>query len=140
MELKNPIVLFCLVNVYFPVQGLAEMSPCLLNVWMNCMRPSSSISQLIRSLFVEISMPLFTEEVMRDALFREFVEDHELNSNYPVQETFFHASSDSSTQNDYFLVGPSRVPLQSVVTISDKNHLNFSDHAHLEICISGIGA
>ena len=40
----------------------------------------------------------------------------------------------------YFLVGPSRVPLQSVVTISDMHHLNLSDHTHLEICISGIGA
>ena len=37
-------------------------------------------------------------------------------------------------------MGPSRVPLQSVVTISDMHHLNLSDHTHLEIYISGIGA
>ena len=66
-------------------------------------------------------------------LFREFVEEHELklDLNYPVYDTFFHASSDSSSQIDYFLMGLPRVPLQSVVAISDMHHLNLSDHTYL---------
>ena len=140
VELKNPIVLFCLVNVYLPARGLAENE----SLFAECLDE-------LHEIFVKY-VPTHTiffggdfnaslhrgSHLHRDVLFREFVEEHELklDSNYPVQDTFFHASSDSSSQIDYFLVGPSRVPLQSVVTISDMHHLNLSDHTHLEICIS----
>ena len=51
---------------------------------------------------------------------------------YPTQDTFFHASSDSSLQIDYFLVGPSGMCLQITVTIPEIHHLNLSDHTNLE--------
>ena len=128
VELKNPIVLFCLVNVYLPARGLAENE----SLFAECL-------DILHEIFVKY-VPTHTiviggdfnvslhrgSHLHRDVLFREFVEEHELklDSNYPVQDTFFHASSDSYFQIDYFLVGPSRVPLQSVVTISDMHHLN----------------
>ena len=49
---------------------------------------------------------------------------------------FFHASSDSFSQIDYFLVGPSRSRLQCTVKIPEMHHLNLSDHTNIEIRIS----
>ena len=74
----------------------------------------------------------------RDMLFMEFVTEHRLNDgvDYPVSDTFFHASNDSSSQIDYFLVAgsPSWSPLIKI-TIADMHYPNMSDHTHLELSL-----
>ena len=68
----------------------------------------------------------------------EFVTEHRLNDgvNYPAGDTFFHASNDSLSQIDYFLMAgsPSWSPLIKI-TIADMHELNMSDHTHLELSL-----
>ena len=78
------------------------------------------------------------DHLRRGVLFQEFVIEHGLQPDacYPTRDTFFHASSDSSSQIDFLLVGPLGMRLKSTVTIPEIHHLNLSDHTDLEIRIN----
>ena len=60
-------------------------------------------------------------------------------SSYPVKDTFFHTANDSSSQIDYFLVGPSKAVLSYSVQIPEVHDLNLSDHTHVNLQLDVIG-
>ena len=77
-------------------------------------------------------------DLRRDRLFVEFFTEHRLNDgvDYPVGDTFFHASNDSSSQIDYFLVaGSLSWSLLIKITVADMHYLNMSAHTHLELSL-----
>ena len=59
-----------------------------------------------------------------------------IRSQNPALREIFHASNDSSSQIDYFLVAgsPSWSPLIKI-TIANMHYLNMSDHTHLELSL-----
>ena len=74
-------------------------------------------------------MPLYLEEM---GLVDIGVAEHCLNSD--VACPFFHASNDSSSQMDYFLIAISLgCLLKAEISIPDIHYLNTSDHTHLEL-------
>ena len=80
-----------------------------------------------------------TKYCAHDSLLRSFLKEHSLilPVNYPVRDTFFHASSDCSSQIDYFVV--SRLSkLEEVASIEDMHYLNVSDHTHIMLSLSQI--
>ena len=142
VELKCPMTLFCLVNVYLPAQGVAENE----TLFAECLDE-------LHEIFIKYS-PTHTivfggdfnaslhrgDHLRRDVLVQEFVIEHGLQPDpcYPTRDIFFHLSSDSSSQIDYFLVVPSGMRLQSTVTIPEIHHLNLSNHTNLEIRINTV--
>ena len=121
VELKCPIALFCLVNGYRPARGVAEnetlFEECLDELHEIFIKNSPTYTIVFGGDF---NASLYRGDHMRrDVLFLEFVIEHGLQPDacYPTRDTFFHASSDSSSQIDYFLVGPLGMRLKSIVTI-----------------------
>ena len=119
VELKCPMALFCLVNVCLPMRGVAENE----TLFEECLDE-------LHEIFIKYS-PTHTisfggdfnaslhrgGHLRSDVLFQKFVIEHGLqpDSCYPTRDTFFHASSDSSSQIDYFLVGPSGMRLKALL-------------------------
>ena len=138
--LSNTIRLLCLANVYLPARGSTEdeegFGECLDMLHDYILKYNGSHTAVIRgdlnSCMHRGSGP------RRDRLFMEFVSEHRLNDgvDYPVGDTFSHASNDSSSQTDYFLVAgsPSWSPLIKI-TIADMHYLNISDHTLLELSL-----
>ena len=110
-------MLLCLANVYLPARGSTEdeegFGECLDMLHEIILKYNSSHTVIIGGDFN--SSVHRCSGLRWDRLFMEFVTEHRLNDemDYPVGDTFFHASNDSLSQTDYFLVAgsPSWSPL-----------------------------
>ena len=117
VEYNQALVLLCLANVYLPARVSTEdeegFGECLDMLHEIILKYNSSHTVIIGGDFN--SSTHRGSGLRRDRLFMEFVIEHRLNDgvDYPVGDTFFHASNDSSSQIDYFLVAgsPSWSPL-----------------------------
>ena len=111
VEYNQECVLLCLVNVYLPTRGAADheeaFGECMDMLHEIILKYNSSHAVIIGGDF-NSSMHRGTS-LRRDRLLMEFVSEHHLNVEVdcPVGDTFFHASNDSSSQIDYFLVAGS---------------------------------
>ena len=140
VEYNQEWVLLCLVNVYLPTCGTADYE----EAFGECMDMLHEIILKYNSSHAVIIGGDFNSSIhrgsslRRDRLLMEFVSEHRLNVGVdcPVGDTFFHASNDSSSQIDYFLIAgsPSCSP-SGKITIADQHYLNTSDHTHLELCL-----
>ena len=129
VELKWPTVLFCLVNVYLPARGLAGNEI----LFEECLYELHEIFLIYSPTHTFVFGGEFNaslhrgDHLRRDVLFKERAR---ITTRRLLSHTGYILSrvKDSSSQIDYFLVGPSGMRLQSTVTIPEIHHLNLFDH------------